>query len=282
MNAIAERTGGELAIAEGPDALIAMAIKHGANVDALERLMVMRRELMAEQARRDFFDALARFQSGCPPIPKTKVVMNKDGKTERYRYAPLDTIITTIREPLRAHGFSYRWQTEHPAENLLRVTCFLTHAGGHEESAEVIIPAVTGFGTNAAQDEGSAISYGKRYSFANVTGITVDEDNDAQTTGPDNAHRLIRMMDTAREWWHSISVIKESLAEGGDWTAAAEAYAEMPRPVIADLHVAPTKGGVWTTKEKDTLNRDAEFTAEVHRRRTDAGWYANPENAING
>ena len=121
MTATAEKT----ALVQTPDRLIALAIEHGADVDRLGKLMDLQERWQAGQARMAYFDALSRFQSACPNIPKTKAVKNRDG-SDRYKYAPLDSIIKTLREPLQKHGFSYRWQTDH-AEDSLRVTCYLMH-----------------------------------------------------------------------------------------------------------------------------------------------------------
>jgi hypothetical protein len=56
------------------EALIAKAIEHNLPVESLERLLDMRERLRAEQAREAYFTGLARFQAGCPVIPKTKCV----------------------------------------------------------------------------------------------------------------------------------------------------------------------------------------------------------------
>lgn len=272
MTATAETT----ALVQTPDRLIALAIEHGADVDRLGKLMDLQERWQAGQARMAYFDALSRFQSACPAIPKSKQVKNRDG-SKRYAYAPLDTIIKTLREPLQKHGFSYRWQTDH-AEDSLRVTCYLMHAAGHEESAVVTIPGITGHGTNAAQDEGSAITYGRRYSLINVLGIVVDEDDDGAASGPAHALKLIRQSEVLRLVLPSILTIKEGIAPDGDKSAAAEAYAELTLPEIEALWIAPTKGGIWTVEERRVIKSDQEFQRLVHEFREARDWHANPEN----
>lgn len=162
----------------GPDRLIQTAIERGADVETMERLLTMRRELKQEAAREAYFDALAAFQADCPSINKTKTVRNRDGSA-RYSYAPLESVVAEVRGLLRAHGFSYRFETQ-PEESTIRVACVVQHRGGHTERSEVVIPKFTGQGTNAAQDAGAGITYGRRYSFLDAFGIvTADEDTDA-------------------------------------------------------------------------------------------------------
>jgi hypothetical protein len=267
MNAVTVQT---------PMMLLDRAVETGADVDKLEKLMSLQERWQVQESRRQFAAAMAAFQSECPPIPKSKEVKNRDG-TPRYKYAPLDTIIKTLREPLRTHGFSWRFDTAH-LEETLQVTCTLSHMGGHSESATVTIPSVTGHGTNAAQDEGSGMTYGKRYAFANVTGITIDEDDDGASAGPENSLQLIRHNEAVRTLLPSILCIKENLREGGDLSAAAEAYAEFTRREVEALWVAPTKGGIWTVEERKTIKSGAEFHRLVHSFREAADWHANPEN----
>jgi hypothetical protein len=93
-----------------PQALIAQAIDKGLPLESMERLLAMRRELKAEWAKEQYFEALARFQAACPNIIKDKDVLDRDGKF-RYSYAPLDVIVTAVKGALDANGFSYTIQT---------------------------------------------------------------------------------------------------------------------------------------------------------------------------
>lgn len=181
---IARTTDEPMPTVAGPDRLIQLAIERGANMDTMRELMAMRRELREEAALEAYYDALAAFQSECPTIVKGKVVKNRDGSA-RYAYAPLENIVAQVRHLLRAHGFSYRFETHQNEDGTLRVGCIVQHRGGHSERSEVVIPRFSGQGTNAAQDTGSAISYGRRYSFTDALGIaTADEDNDAAGLAP--------------------------------------------------------------------------------------------------
>lgn len=168
--------------------LLAMAIKNGASVDTLERLMVVRRELQAERARNAFHAALAGFQADCPVIQKRKSVMNKGGVTVRYRYAPLSDIIQQVQAPLARHHLTHR--EDSTIENIgdetfVTAICVITHAEGHSETATFKVPIDKEAHMNLPQQFASAHTFARRYAFCAVLGIlTGDDDDDAQTAAP--------------------------------------------------------------------------------------------------
>lgn len=160
--------------------LIAQAIDKNLPIESMERLLAMRRELKAEAAKEAFFRALSNFQSECPEIPKTKTVMNKDGKTVRYKYAPLETIISAVKTPLKDNGFSYTVKTEQDNGSVTAI-CRLHHIDGHTEDTQLTVPIDKGSYMSAPQQIAAALTYAKRYAFCDATGImTADEDTDAQ------------------------------------------------------------------------------------------------------
>jgi hypothetical protein len=175
-----------------PERLIMTAIEKGLPVETMERLLAMRDKLVAEQARNAFFADLAEFQRSCPVIVKDKDVMNKDGRTVRYRYAPLDSIVRQIGGLLADHGFSYRFVTS--AENdSVSVTCHTSHRFGHTESTTFISKIDPAAFMNLAQKFGSALTFGKRYAFLAAFGImTGDEDDDSQSTSETEGQKGVR------------------------------------------------------------------------------------------
>jgi len=160
------------------EALISQAINTKVDVTVMEKLLVMRRELKAEWAREQYQQALAAFQADLPVIKKTKTVMNKDGKTVRYKYAPLDSIVAQVKGNLEKHGFSHR---EDGAIEGKFVTgrCIATHRYGHSEMSAFAVPIDPDAYMNDAQKYASALTFAKRYAFCNTFGIlTGDADTD--------------------------------------------------------------------------------------------------------
>ena len=56
-----------------------------------------------------------------------------------------------------------------------------------------------------------------------------------------------------KDYAKTIQTIKDGLAEGGDYSRAAEAWFELTDEEKSRLWVAPTKGGPFTTKEREMM-----------------------------
>ncbi len=159
--------------------LITQAIDKGTGVETMERLLAMFERVKATQAKEEFDKAMAKFQSECPVISKTKEVKTKNG-TVAYRYAPIDSIVEQVKVPLQQNGFSYTTSMElMPAG--VKVAVKVTHVGGHSEVTPMEVPL--GNKTDImsqSQVVAAATTFAKRYAFCNALGIlTGDEDNDA-------------------------------------------------------------------------------------------------------
>jgi hypothetical protein len=165
-----------------PQALLVQAIQKGLPLEAIERLLAMRKELKAEWAKEQYFTALSDFQAQCPNIIKDKDVFDRDGKF-RYSYAPLDVIVTAVKDALQANGFSYTIITSQ-SEKDVTAECHAHHRDGHSEVSQFTIPMDPKAYMNESQKIASAMTYAKRYAFCNAFGImTSDQDDDAQETG---------------------------------------------------------------------------------------------------
>jgi len=165
--------------------LISRALESSSPIDVMERLMDMRRELRAEQARDSFYYNLSGFQSECPVIPKNKQVIM--GGVVRYSYAPLEVIVSSVKDILNKYGFSYYIQTRYDTQNIVAI-CIVNHRDGHSISTE--LPAVLDLkaAMNESQRVASALTYARRYAFCNAFGIlTGDDDDDARASDPKNA-----------------------------------------------------------------------------------------------
>ena len=163
----------------GAAALLAIAVEKGKDfpIETLERLFALHREEQAAQARRAYYEAMAAFQAMCPRLDKVAQV---SFSTTRYNFAPLGYIADTIRESMQACGLSYRFDIA-DSEKGLRVTCIVTHTGGHSERTEMTAPADTSGSKNAIQARGSTVTYLQRYTLLGALGlVTGDEDTDGR------------------------------------------------------------------------------------------------------
>lgn len=198
-------------VLSGQTNLIELAIKSGASIDTIERLVALYDRERKERAKNAFFAALSEFQSEVPVIKR-----NKEGYKGEYTYAELDQIVSAIRAPMKKHGFSHTYkfkdvkkesfepditaileaarkydptkQKISVLEKALReimsakdieVTCVITHIGGHSEETTMVGPEdFSGF-KNSIQARGSSTTYLERYALIGALGlVTADGDRD--------------------------------------------------------------------------------------------------------
>jgi hypothetical protein len=169
------------------ESLCRMAVEKGQEgVAVLERLMVIRRELNAEQAKAAYNSALAAFQEECPPLPKGKTVKN-DQHVTLYSYCPFETILALVRPKMREYGLSFTLDTDTESKDgWVIATCKITHTSGHSEVSRAKFPL--GAGTRAmsqTQVFAAALSFASRRVFCNALGlVTVGEDFDGGDQRP--------------------------------------------------------------------------------------------------
>ena len=125
--------------------------------------------------RSQIMAALVTAQGQFPPIPKnrTVVVEKKAGGSYEFEYATLDAVIGAIRKPLADNGLGFMQAVEGKT-----IATMLFHKSG--EWCETRLPMKgNDFG---AQDQGSAMSYAKRYCLMAMLGIAAEgEDEDGNS-----------------------------------------------------------------------------------------------------
>lgn len=166
-----------------PAHFLEMALAKGADVTELGPLMDLYERWEKGQARKAFHEAMTRFQSIVPPIVKDRDVSHDRGRTTVYRFATMPNIVRTVKASLAECDLSYRFEQE-DVEGGIKVTCVATHVAGHSESSSMSGPADTSGAKNAIQARGSSDSYLCRYTFRNVFGLVIDEDDDGRSAAP--------------------------------------------------------------------------------------------------
>jgi ERF superfamily len=175
------------------------------DVHKMQALLEMQRQLMADQARREFNEAFARLASRLPRISKNGAIEYPDrrgGKGTSIAYAKWEDIDAAIRPLYLAEGFTLSFDTE-PAGEKVIVIAFLQHVGGHARRAQTPPLAFDGSGgKNATQAAGSTFSYGKRYAATMIFNIVTEgEDTDGVFSGleriePAKAQQLGRSIES--------------------------------------------------------------------------------------
>lgn len=108
----------------------------------------------------------------------TKLV--KDGKNDhlKNKYLTLDNILNTVRPILTKHGLLI---VQALAGDYLITSIY--HVSGQYIQSEMPFHPMSGNkGTNALQELGGGITYAKRYAISAMLGISVDQDDDGQSS----------------------------------------------------------------------------------------------------
>lgn len=170
----------ELAPAVAPGGaltLIQQAMASGLSPEHLEKLLAVKKDWEADEARKLFYSAVSEFQRRCPIIEKGDLAHDK-------QYARIDRIWRTIRPLLADLKLSVTWQVCEIKDSMCHVEGMLAHEDGHSMRLvrDIPLPEIIR-GQNKAQQAGSASSYAQRYALCGALGIVTGEDDDANAAG---------------------------------------------------------------------------------------------------
>jgi len=274
-----------------PQSLIRAAVDKGADVDVLERLVALAKDVRRETARDAWYSAMAEFQRTCPAILKDKQaqIRTRTGGNFGYRYASLDTVLAVVLPVMGPLGLSVSFKHGCDAE-FVHATCVVSHALGHSEtSGEMRIPigkAGVDGGASAQQMVGIASTYAKRYALLAILGLSPEDDTDGDTNGAPPAvatptrksapveHPVSRPGD--KEWRGFIDSVTTRTGEtkGKRWTiydikgSDGAEFGTFSETVAAAAREAFESGVevivTWTETAKGNKNAESVRHAEEH------------------
>lgn len=167
---------------------IVVALQMGSSPELIQKLMDLeeRRMDLAERdkanlAKEAFVLAVAEFKENAPVV-----LTDKDNKHFGSRYASKGQIVNTIAPAMAKFGLTHRWEIKQP-DNMVEVTCILTHKMGHSEKSVMQAPPDTSGGgsKNPIQQIKSTRTYLQVATFEDVTGTAAgaDLDDDGNAAG---------------------------------------------------------------------------------------------------
>lgn len=148
------------------------------DIEKMERLLAMHERLVAVDARKAYSVAMASAQSEMRPISAD--AENKQTHSKYASYSQLDKALRPIYSRL---GFALSFNTEESGSpDVLRVTCHVSHTGGHSEYFRIDMPA-DGKGAKGGDvmtkthATGAAATYGMRYLLKMIFNVAIGEDD---------------------------------------------------------------------------------------------------------
>lgn len=165
-----------------PSSMIMAAVAGKANLEQVEKLMLLQERFERRQAEKSYNKAIAEFKANPPEIIKdSKVDFDTQKGKVNYRYANLANVIEKVTPELSKHGLTISWRTSQNGK--ISVTCRISHELGHYEETTLSADADNSGSKNAIQAMGSAITYMQRYSCLALLGLACsDADDDGRST----------------------------------------------------------------------------------------------------
>lgn len=125
--------------------------------------------------------AMANFQKEVPQIKMDSEVKvtTRTGGSYTFKYATLNNIVDTVKDTLAKHGLS--------VSQLIgdkNITTIIMHSSGQWLATTSSIKVSD---TATAQEEGSAITYKRRYMYASALGLITDPDDDGNVASGNQA-----------------------------------------------------------------------------------------------
>lgn len=128
----------------------------------------------------NYAKALIEFQHKCPPIDKDAdvSVRTKTGGTYNFKYASFGNIVQTIKEPMYVAKLCYSFITSDD-----KFICRIMHESGEFQDTSLSLPKFK----ESMQENGSLLTYLKRYSLVLALGLDTDADDDGNLSDGNTA-----------------------------------------------------------------------------------------------
>ncbi len=151
-------------------------------VEVLKGMMDLYERNEKRVAEMAFAQALTELQGETSSVQATKAVDQKPDGTVRYRFAPYEEIMRTVKPMLTRYGFSVTFDTESNGDRLTSI-CTLMHKSGHARQNRFAVRYGKPPGSSDAQGDMSTKSYAKRGALCDALNVVVDHDDDARMIG---------------------------------------------------------------------------------------------------
>jgi hypothetical protein len=248
---------------DSPSTVLALiervALDPGADVEKLERMMVMYERLKAKEAELAYNAAKGRILKKLALI---KIVKNRSalyeiekgnpqkGTYEAFKYAPLEEIDKHLRPLLAKEGMDLSYSDEPLERGGILIRGRLKHLpGGHYEDSFMPAPLDTSGGKSTVQGVGSTNSFLRRYVACNIFNIVVVGDDDDGTGGTIDEAQTKAILDLIKKAKVGPKFLKymkaQSVEEAGSLEAAVATIAARGyRKAISTLeeHIGKAEG----------------------------------------
>ena len=188
-------------VSESPKSMadvIMVALQKNISATVLDNLMKLAERAEQQNAKRDFFAAMARFKTICPPIPKDKLnaQFKSPANPNRSPYTSIGKLLEITGPPMGECGLSIdHTNPDFSEKGQISLSCRVSHSSGHSEVVTVPMPVSSApvgkeSGQRARtpiQDIKTTITYLRSVTTELALGLSGTEassyDNDGNSTG---------------------------------------------------------------------------------------------------
>jgi len=175
----------------------------GMTPENLEKILDIQKSWEANEALKAFNIAMSAMNQSLPKVLRRDALV-EFGNT-KYRHTSLAEAVDAIKGPLNNHGFTFRWETDTETPGSVKVTCILSHIGGHEKPTAISAPPDTKGSKNPAQAVMSTVTMLQRYTLLSLLGIATADMTDpaprAQAPADDiDSNRTLKALASLRKY----------------------------------------------------------------------------------
>lgn len=219
--------------------LVAAVMTQNPSIETLRELMALQREHVADLAKRAYTSAITEMKRELPTvIDKDREVdfKNKNGTRTNYWHASLAAVMGAVTAPLAKHGFSLSW---HPKieNNMVYVTCRLTHAAGHFEETMLWGPIDTSGNKSDVQGVMSTVTLLSRYTAMSILGLATRDMHEPTGDGRDEQEQAPQRTKIAEECLTFVPLAKTA----ADLKAVGEKAKKLSANERAEVKAAADK-----------------------------------------
>ena len=194
----------------------------------------------------DFYKRVASIQA------KLKAPKGQENKFGGYRYRSCEDIMEAVKPLLDGLAMTVNDEIVLIGDRYyVKATAIITDGQQVIQNSAYAREALSRKGMDDSQITGSASSYARKYALNGLFLIDDTKDADTQDNRKVNDHAAA-LKDAIAKHQDTIDVIQQGIKDG-DIGSAAEAWFELDQEEMKSLWVAPTKGGPFTTKERDIM-----------------------------
>jgi len=181
MERFEDRNPPEVPAVIGSVSLVQMAMQKNYDPEFIKQMMDLQERNDTRIAKQAYHQAMAEFKVNLP-----RVVKDKENKQYKSMYASESALLNTINPELSKYGLSASYSFPDAEENILKVTCTITHKAGYSESVTLPGPIDTSGSKNPLQQVKSTVTYLRKATFEAITGIATSDpkaDDDGNSSG---------------------------------------------------------------------------------------------------